>query len=160
MKCGMELPIYSQTSTVSLSKFANGYIPQRSTHWSQVTPSDGMEYGQHGFSSWLVAWWNQAITSTNVDLLSIRCIGMEQISVKSQVKWNNFHGRKHNRKVCPAKCRPFCACLSVLLLMREISICWEAVSVTEKLSWFIRHLSDGLYIFYSKLWNLSSDIWV
>ena len=28
-------------------------------------------------------------------------------------------------------------------------------SVPEKLSWFIRHLSDGLYIFYSNLWNLS-----
>ena len=24
---------------------------------------------------------------------------------------------------------------------------------------FIRHLSDGLYRFYSNLWNLSSDIW-
>ena len=32
-------------------------------------------------------------------------------------------------------------------------------SVTEKLSWFIRHLSDGLYIFYSKLWNPPSDSW-
>ena len=32
-------------------------------------------------------------------------------------------------------------------------------SVAEKRSWFIRHLSDGLYIFYSNLWNLSSDIW-
>ena len=32
-------------------------------------------------------------------------------------------------------------------------------SVHEKLSWFIRHLSNGLYIFYSNLWNLSSDIW-
>ena len=32
-------------------------------------------------------------------------------------------------------------------------------SVHEKLSWLIRHLSDGLYIFYSNLWNLSSDIW-
>ena len=31
-------------------------------------------------------------------------------------------------------------------------------SVDEKLSWFIRHMSDGL-IFYSNLWNLSSDIW-
>ena len=32
-------------------------------------------------------------------------------------------------------------------------------SVAEKRSWFIRHLSDGLYVFYSNLWNLSSDIW-
>ena len=32
-------------------------------------------------------------------------------------------------------------------------------SVGEKLSWFIRHLSDGLYIFYINLWNLPSEIW-
>ena len=32
-------------------------------------------------------------------------------------------------------------------------------SVGEKLSWFIRHLSDGLYIFYMNLWNFPSDIW-
>ena len=46
----------------------------------------------------------------------------------------------------------------------QISLCVPSVNyvsdcVAEKLSWFIRHLSDGLYIFYSKLWNLSSDIW-
>ena len=34
-----------------------------------------------------------------------------------------------------------------------------SISVPEKFSWFIRHVSDGLYIFYSNLWNLSSDIW-
>ena len=32
-------------------------------------------------------------------------------------------------------------------------------SVGEKLSWFIRHLSDGLYIFYINLGNFPSDIW-
>ena len=32
-------------------------------------------------------------------------------------------------------------------------------SVSEKLSWFTRHLSDGLYIFHRNLWNLPSDIW-
>ena len=32
-------------------------------------------------------------------------------------------------------------------------------SVDKKLSWFIRHLSDGLYIFYINLWNFPSDIW-
>ena len=32
-------------------------------------------------------------------------------------------------------------------------------SVTKKLRWFIRHLSDALYISYSNLWNLPSDIW-
>ena len=33
------------------------------------------------------------------------------------------------------------------------------ISVPEKLASFIRHLSDGLYVFYSNSWNLSSDIW-
>ena len=33
------------------------------------------------------------------------------------------------------------------------------ISVGDKLSWFIRHLSDGLYIFYINLWNLPPDIW-
>ena len=32
-------------------------------------------------------------------------------------------------------------------------------SAVEKLSWLIRYLSSGLYMFYSNLWNLSSDIW-
>ena len=32
-------------------------------------------------------------------------------------------------------------------------------TAAEKLSRFIRYLSDGLYIFYSNLWNLSSDNW-
>ena len=36
----------------------------------------------------------------------------------------------------------------------EISINYKKL-VAEKLSWFIRHLSDGLHIFYSNLWNLS-----
>ena len=41
-------------------------------------------------------------------------------------------------------------------LERIIQLVWY--SVAEKLSWSIRHLSDGLYIFCSNLWNLSSEI--
>ena len=56
-------------------------------------------------------------------------------------------------------------------IIEELSIRWwvyicdllgtenACYSVAEKLSWFIRHLSDELYTFYSNLWNLSSDIW-
>ena len=42
------------------------------------------------------------------------------------------------------------------ILCHYLMVKW---SVAEKLSWFIRHLSDGLYTFYSNLWNHSSDIW-
>ena len=35
----------------------------------------------------------------------------------------------------------------------------DHLSVCKNLSWFIRHLSDGFYIFYINLWNLPSDIW-
>ena len=31
-------------------------------------------------------------------------------------------------------------------------------SVGEKLSWFMRHLFNGVYIFYINLWNFASDI--
>ena len=33
------------------------------------------------------------------------------------------------------------------------------IQCRQKLSWFIRHLSDGLYIFHTNLLNLTSDIW-
>ena len=48
---------------------------------------------------------------------------------------------------------------------RHLNQCWLIseieikISVGEKLSWFIRHLSDGLCIFHTNLWNLPSDIW-
>ena len=55
------------------------------------------------------------------------------------------------------------ACLGPLELT-DLNLIHHEISyfiVPGKLSWFIRHLSDGLYIpvFYSNLWNLSSDIW-
>ena len=37
------------------------------THWPLETPYGIMELGQHWFRQWLVAWWHQAITWTNVD---------------------------------------------------------------------------------------------
>ena len=38
-------------------------------------------------------------------------------------------------------------------------LCYMVTSVGKKLSWLIRHLSDGFYIFFTNLWNLPSDIW-
>ena len=42
------------------------------THWGLVTPYGNTDLGQHWLRYWLVAWWQQAITWTNVDLSSIR----------------------------------------------------------------------------------------
>ena len=37
-----------------------------------MTPYGGRDLGQHWFRQWLVAWWHQAITWTDVDLSSVR----------------------------------------------------------------------------------------
>ena len=51
-------------------------------------------------------------------------------------------------------------CATHLLKLVDKMCTDEMDPSVEKLSRFIRHLSDGLYIFYSNMWNLSSDIWV
>ena len=38
------------------------------THWGLVTPYGDRDLGQHWVRQWLVAWWHQAVTRTNVDL--------------------------------------------------------------------------------------------
>ena len=35
----------------------------------------------------------------------------------------------------------------------------QSFAVGKKLPWFIRHLSDGLYLFFINLWNFPWDIW-
>ena len=40
-----------------------------------MTPYGDRELGQHRLRQWLVAWWHQAITWTNVDLSSVRSCG-------------------------------------------------------------------------------------
>ena len=57
--------------------------------------------------------------------------------VPSPIIW--LHGRCSRREVC--------------------SFALDDSSAGEKLSWFIRHLSDGLYRFYINLWKFPSDIW-
>ena len=42
--------------------------------------------------------------------------------------------------------------------LQHIKSVWN--SIAEKLWWFIRQLSEGPYIFYWNLWNISSDIWL
>ena len=42
------------------------------THYGLETPYGDIGLGQHWLRQWLVAWWHQTITWTNVDLSSIR----------------------------------------------------------------------------------------
>ena len=42
------------------------------THCGLVMPYGCRDLGQHWFRKWLVAWWHQAITWTNVDMSSLR----------------------------------------------------------------------------------------
>ena len=41
---------------------------------NSLWPYDDIGLGQHWLRQWLVAWWHQAITCTNVDLSSVRSI--------------------------------------------------------------------------------------
>ena len=42
------------------------------THWGLVMPYGYRDLGQHWLRWWLVAWWHQAITWTNVDWSSLK----------------------------------------------------------------------------------------
>ena len=46
------------------------------THCGLVTPYGDINLGQHWLRQWLVAWWHQAITWTNIDLSSVRSSGI------------------------------------------------------------------------------------
>ena len=61
------------------------------THWGLVTPYGDSDLGQHWLRQWLVAWWHQAITWTNVDLSSegfcgilLRTVSQELLKVSIQ----------------------------------------------------------------------------
>ena len=42
------------------------------THWGLVTPFGDRDLGQNWLSLWLLAWWHQTITWTNVDWSSLK----------------------------------------------------------------------------------------
>ena len=52
------------------------FLKPQLTHWSLVTIYGDRDLGQHWLRYWLVAWRHQAITWTNVDLLSITSSGI------------------------------------------------------------------------------------
>ena len=50
--------------------FADAYMHHLAlTHCGLVTPLGDIDLGQHWLRNWLVAWWPQTITWTNVDLI-------------------------------------------------------------------------------------------
>ena len=60
-------------------------------HCGLVAPYDNIDLGQHGFRSWLDAWWHQSITWTNVDLSSLRSCGFfTWLEFHQQCLWYEF----------------------------------------------------------------------
>ena len=55
------------------------------THWGLVTPFGNIDLGQHWLRQWLVAWRDQAITWTNVDLSSVGSSGIHLREISSEM---------------------------------------------------------------------------
>ena len=60
----------SKDITTSVAK-SDTFLMQKLPHCGLVMPYGDMDLGQHWLRQWLVAWWHQAITWTNVDLSSV-----------------------------------------------------------------------------------------
>ena len=50
-----------------------------------MTPYGDKDLGQHLLRQWLVAWWHQAITWTNVDLSSITSSGIHLRAISQEM---------------------------------------------------------------------------
>ena len=50
-----------------------------------MRPYSITKLGQHWFREWLVAWWHQVITWTNVDLSSRRCCGIQLMAISQEI---------------------------------------------------------------------------
>ena len=74
------------------------------SHGSLVTPYGDIGLGQHWLRWWLVAWWHQAITWTNVDLSSIMSAGIHLSAIShkipqsliSEINWNIISLKFHS----------------------------------------------------------------
>ena len=62
------------------------------THCGLVTPYGDMDLCRHWFRLWLVAWWHQAITWTNVDWSSVKSsdIHIRAISLEMPNAFGNY----------------------------------------------------------------------
>ena len=64
---------YLTTTQAIKSTFTDTWFWRKAyplTHHGLVKPHGNIDRGQHWLRQWLVAWWHQAITWTNVDLSS------------------------------------------------------------------------------------------
>ena len=69
----------------------NGLTPSSIT-WANIN----IDLGRHWFMYWLVAWWHQAITWTNVDLSS-KIFILSKISLKSpRGQWVDMESIRHH----------------------------------------------------------------
>ena len=68
--------------------YSNNWYPRhfKITHHGLVMPYDDIYVGQHWLRKWLVAWWHQAITGTNVDLSQVRSSDIN-LGAISQKPW-------------------------------------------------------------------------
>ena len=73
------------------------------THHSLVMPYSEIELNQHWLRYWLVAWWHQAITWTNVDLWSLRSSDNQLKAILQQMPQpsiNNISCKMNSLKLC------------------------------------------------------------
>ena len=57
-----------------------------------MMPYGDIDLGQHWLRKWLVAWWHQAITWTNVDLSSMEFCGIHLTTILQAAHEISVHG--------------------------------------------------------------------
>ena len=81
---------FRNLSWVKLTIYQITYV-QKATQWfclihcGLVTSYGNRCLGQHWLREWLVSWWHQAITWTNVDLSSVRSCGINLRAILKEI---------------------------------------------------------------------------
>ena len=64
------------------------------TQWGLVMPFGDIDLGQHWLRQWLVAWWHQVITWTNVDWSSVKSNDIHVRAISHEMP------QPENTKIC------------------------------------------------------------